>query len=420
MALIDKGSALEMVGQVSVLRMSIRAQGRSVGHEIDETDRNAKLVTKWPGTIFVRGVSCGTTGAHTIAQRRRQTMEDATPNIPTLIDAPVLRSRNRMLREQYAKLPRASRSDLPVLILGPSGSGKERVARAIHDHSFRNQAPFVSLNCSALVESLSESELFGHTKGSFSGAIADRKGAFEIARRGTLFLDEVGDLPLSLQAKLLRALENKEIRPVGSDRTVETDVRIVAATHQNLNEKIFRNEFRADLFYRLNVIQFTTLPLRDRLEDFEDIVAELTAKFKTLLSPSTIQILKNHPFPGNIRELQNMVARIAAFYPGETIEPEQLRVVLEQTTTPPPTPINRMMTHGEDSYPKYQTREKAMILECLRLHFGNQRQAAADLGMPKSTFHDKVKFYGIDVNQFKPQKSWLQDQGLYADRFQLA
>ena len=165
-----------------------------------------------------------------------------------------LTSRSDYWNEQLQKLNSVAQTHFPVLLLGPSGSGKDIIAQALHKNSERQAWPFLSVNCSALTETLVESELFGHIKGSFTGAIADRKGAFETARNGTLFLDEIGDLPYAIQAKLLRALENNEIRPVGSDKSIKTDIRIIAATHQNLYQKIREGSFRSDLFYRLNVV----------------------------------------------------------------------------------------------------------------------------------------------------------------------
>jgi DNA-binding NtrC family response regulator len=174
--------------------------------------------------------------------------------------------------QQLKSLSSVAATKFPVLLLGPSGAGKDIVAQTLHEASPFSKAPFISVNCSALTETLVESELFGHIKGSFTGAVADRKGAFESARGGTLFLDEIGDLPYGLQAKLLRALENNEIRPVGADHAVKTNVRIVAATHQNLYQKIREGSFRSDLFFRLNVITIEAPALKERLEDFDELL----------------------------------------------------------------------------------------------------------------------------------------------------
>ncbi len=189
-------------------------------------------------------------------------------------------------------LGNVAKTDFPVLILGPSGTGKDVIAQALHQTSDR-QGPFLSVNCSALSETLIESELFGHVKGSFTGAVNDRKGAFEAARGGTLFLDEIGDLSYNLQAKLLRALENGEIRAVGADRNTQTDVRIIAATHQNLGEKIREGSFRSDLYYRLNVVTVTPPALNLRMEDFEGLLYGFARSMRVRFSHGAIVSLKN-------------------------------------------------------------------------------------------------------------------------------
>ena len=235
--------------------------------------------------------------------------------LPQLEKGIGLKSKNEIWNRQLQSLGNVALTNFPVILLGPSGTGKEVLAESLHRHSSRSAGPFVRVNCSALTETLVESELFGHIKGSFTGAINDRKGAFESARGGTLFLDEVGDLPYGLQAKLLRALENNEIRPVGSDRTVQTDVRIIAATHQNLAEKIMSGEFRSDLYYRLSVLTVTPPALSERMEDFEELLYFFAKQMRVRFSFGAIQQLKKHTWPGNIRELRNTIARACAFFP---------------------------------------------------------------------------------------------------------
>lgn len=303
--------------------------------------------------------------------------------------------------EQLKRVASVSRSPFPVLLLGPSGTGKEILAEAIHNHSARREGPFVRVNCSALTETLVESELFGHVKGSFTGAIADRKGAFESARGGTLFLDEIGDLPYGLQAKLLRALENNEIRPVGSDRTVQTDVRILAATHQNLFEKIHNGGFRTDLYYRLNVVAIQPPTLAERMEDFEDLLYAFAKQMRVRFSHGAIQKLKKHTWPGNIRELKNTVARASAFFPRKQIEEADVIEILDRAGLPP------SMTAGgapapATELPVIKEIERQMIIKRLIANHGNQRRTAQDLGMPKSTLHDRLKLYNIDPRQYSP------------------
>lgn len=310
---------------------------------------------------------------------------------------PDLNSKNAALREELERLPSFALSGFPILITGPSGSGKEILARAIHEKSGREKGPFVSINCGALNENLIESELFGHVKGSFTGASNDRKGAFETARGGTLFLDEIGDLPLSLQPKLLRALENNEIRPVGSDRSLETDVRIVAATHKNLATAVQSGRFREDLYYRLNVCHLRTPALIDRLEDFDDLLYKFARQHRVRFSLEAIRALRAHDWPGNIRELKNMIARTSAYFPGKHIKASDLAALLDQEPSILPERACAENTPRLKNSPIIKEIEKEMIIRRLIANRGNQRRTAKDLGMPKSTLHDRIKFYSIDM-----------------------
>jgi DNA-binding NtrC family response regulator len=306
-----------------------------------------------------------------------------------------LKSRNEVWNEELQSLRHVAVTEFPVLILGPSGTGKDVIAQALHNESLRKNANFMSVNCSALSETLIESELFGHVKGSFTGAISDRKGAFEAARGGTLFLDEIGDLSYALQAKLLRALENGEIRPVGADRNIKTDVRIIAATHQSLPEKIRQGAFRSDLYFRLNVVTVTPPALVHRMEDFEDLLYTFAKKMRVRFSFGAIARLKKHPWPGNIRELKNLVTRTAALYPREHIEEKHIEKLLDKTLLTP------AEADSPNDIPVIKEIEKQMIIKRLTANRGNQRRTAADLGMPKSTLHDRLKYYNIKVENFK-------------------
>jgi DNA-binding NtrC family response regulator len=330
-------------------------------------------------------------GSHhfTFSLRSTENFKSPTKGLPT--------SKNEPWQTQLQSIPQIAQTHFPVLILGPSGSGKEILSEAIHKNSFRRNGPLMRVNCSALTETLIESELFGHIKGSFTGAVSDRKGAFEAARGGTLFLDEIGDLPYSLQAKLLRALENNEIRPVGSDRTIKTDVRIIAATHKDLKQKITEGEFRSDLYYRLNVIQLLAPSLKERMEDFEDLLFTFAREFRIRFSPGTIEKLKRHPWPGNIRELKNSVARASVLFAGKSIEESMLPRILDiipcEETYLKSKPTNDLSVIKEI--------EREMIIKRLAANSGNQRQTARDLGMPKSTLHDKIRTYNINLSHFK-------------------
>lgn len=316
-----------------------------------------------------------------------------------------MNSRTDYWQQTLKSLSHVAKSEYSVLLLGPSGSGKDVIAKKMHECSPRANGPFMSVNCSALTETLVESELFGHIKGSFTGAISDRKGAFEAARGGTLFLDEIGDLPYSLQAKILRALENEEIRPVGSDRLVKTDVRVIAATHQNLIQKLREGSFRSDLYFRLNTMTVDVPSLKERMEDFDDLLYSFARQMRVRFSFQAIRELKKHDWPGNIRELKNLVARAATLFPKCYITENHIDQLLNKRDR-----LNHLgggvsyipqsqPTAGQASVIKEI--EKQMILKRLAANQGSQKLTASDLGIPKSTLHDKIKTYQIDVEQFK-------------------
>ncbi len=312
-----------------------------------------------------------------------------------------LTSRNSKWNLQLQRLPAIANTDYTVLVVGPSGTGKEIISKWIHETSNRSGAPYITINCSALSENLIESELFGHVKGAFTGATENRKGAFEAARGGTLFLDEIGDLPLSLQPKLLRALENNEIRPVGSDKSIQTNVRIIAATHKNLKQKVFKKEFREDLYHRLNICRVTPPSLIERMEDFESLLYQFARDQKVGFSFRAIEKMKNHTWPGNIRELKNVIIRAAAYFPGKTIAEEDLDQLIEKDHSQCEE-SQKLLAMSEDSVlPPIKEMERNLILNQLQKYYGNQRKVAEELKMPKSTLHDKLKAYNINPNLFK-------------------
>lgn len=313
-------------------------------------------------------------------------------------------SRCESWNERLQTLASVANTPYPVLLLGPSGTGKDVLAHALHESSSRRTSAFLSVNCSALTETLVESELFGHIKGSFTGAISDRKGAFESARGGTLFLDEIGDLSYGLQAKLLRAIENSEIRPVGSDRNIRTDVRIIAATHQNLYSKIQEGTFRSDLFYRLNVVIVDIPSLKERIEDFEDLLYQFARQMRVRFSHNAIQMLKKHEWPGNIRELKNVVARASALYPKQYIEEKHIDVILNRfdRNLPQHTAGTLSGTAGNPGQSSViKEIERQMIIKRLTANQGNQKRTASDLGMPKSTLHDRIRSYNLKLDEFR-------------------
>ncbi len=282
-------------------------------------------------------------------------------------------------------------TDAPVLILGPSGSGKDVIARLICRWSRRSEGPFVAANCAGLPETLIESELFGHVKGAFTGAQTDRKGYFRAAQGGTLFLDEIGELPLHLQAKLLRVLENGEITPIGSDQPVRVDFRLIAATHRDLTEAVAEGRFREDLFYRLNVFELRVPPLQERREDILPLARHFAEQFAgrpVRFSPQAAGALLAHPWPGNVRELRNAVQRACLLARGDVILPEHL-----------PPQIRRTVAGCEDPQTgRLDMVERAAILATLEECGGNRTLAARKLGISRRTLLYKLRAIQAERN----------------------
>ncbi len=310
-------------------------------------------------------------------------------------DQITLSSKNEKWNSQLERLPRMAESDFPIMITGPSGTGKEILAQLIHRYSRRSYGPFISVNCSALSENLVESELFGHLKGSFTGAELNRKGAFESARGGTLFLDEIGDLPISLQPKLLRALENSEVKPVGSDESLKTDVRIIAATHNTLKEKVRKGHFREDLYFRLNVLNISPPALNKRMEDFESLLYYFAKEYRVSFSHLAIQKLKQHSWPGNIRELRNLIAKASTIFSSRSISEENIDGLIDKNYLSPVS----IESFVKDNLTLKEI-EREVICKSLANHGGNQRRVAETLGLAKSTLNDRIKHHKIDLLEF--------------------
>jgi DNA-binding NtrC family response regulator len=310
-----------------------------------------------------------------------------------------LTSKNESFKKQLESLPLMAQSDFPILLLGPTGSGKELLADEIHSLSPRQLESKVTLNCSAFTPNLVESQLFGHTMGSFTGATKDRKGAFLEAHEGTLFLDEIGDLPLDVQPKLLRALEYGEIMPVGSDKVVKVDVRIIAATHKDLNQLVNEGKFREDLLYRLKTFVITPPALVHRLEDFDTILFQLAKEFRVRFSHNSILKLKEQRWPGNIRQLRQVVQRASVLFQAKTIEPEHIEFIIDDDRLKIQKSLEALIKSKNTSAPQpiIKQMEKEMIIERLIANNGNQRQTAKELGIAKSTLHDRVKAYRLDL-----------------------
>jgi two-component system nitrogen regulation response regulator NtrX len=283
-----------------------------------------------------------------------------------------------------------------VLIYGESGTGKELVARTLHSSSLRSKGPFVEVNCAAIPEELIESELFGHLKGSFTGATDDKAGKFQKADGGTLFLDEIGDMSLRTQSKVLRALEEQRIEPVGSNQSIHVDVRVIAATNKNLEQEIARGAFRQDLFYRLNVIPFFVPPLRDRLQDIPVLARHFLNEFSAAygkkpreLSDAAMEILVRYPWPGNVRELRNLVERLVIICPQPRIEPHHLPPELFRGVAEAPQQPYSTLHEARSAY------EREFILRKLQENRWNMTQTAAALGLERSHLYRKMKSLGI-------------------------
>jgi len=308
-------------------------------------------------------------------------------------DSPPMRD----LRKQIDKL---ARSQAPVYISGESGSGKERVARLIHERGPRASQPFVPVNCGAIPTELMESEFFGHRKGSFSGAIEDKPGLFQAAHGGTLFLDEVADLPLPMQVKLLRAIQEKAVRSVGGQQEVVVDVRILCATHKDLGAEVAAERFRQDLYYRLNVIELRVPPLRERRDDIEPLASHVlkrlaadTGQPAATLHPNALEVLKSYRFPGNVRELENMLERAHTLCDNQQIEPSDLRLAegncAAEAGVPDLTQIDNLEAYLENV-------ERQLLLQALEETRWNRTAAAQRLNLSFRSMRYRLKKLGLD------------------------
>jgi Nif-specific regulatory protein len=301
----------------------------------------------------------------------------------------------------YDLIAQVAKSDTTVLIRGESGTGKELVAHAIHYNSLRAANPFIKVNCAALPETIIESELFGHEKGAFTGAIQQRKGRFELAHGGTIFLDEIGDLSPTTQIKLLRVLQEREFERVGGTVTLKTDVRVIAATNRNLEELISQGKFRQDLYYRLNVISIHIPPLRERKTDipllvdyFIDKYSKANRKKIKRISTSAIDMLMAYHWPGNVRELENCIERAVLLANDEVIHGHHLPPTL-QTAEASGTRYRGTLQAALDNL------ERELILDTLKSYRGNMAKAARELGITERVMGLRVKKHGIDLKRLK-------------------
>jgi two-component system NtrC family response regulator len=335
-------------------------------------------------------LSCSKALELTSLRSQKQQLAD---EVDRLTGTSGMETANSAMAELLETALKVAESEATVLVTGESGTGKEVLARLVHQHSPRKNGPMIAVNCTAIPDSLIESELFGHVKGAFTGAISNRKGRFQAASQGTLFLDEIGELKMDMQAKLLRAIQEREVEPVGSDRTEKIDVRIIAATNKDLREEVAQKRFREDLYYRLSVIPLHIPPLRDRPEDIPTLanhfLKKLLAPPGVRFSTKAMSLMKKHNWPGNIRELQNSVERSIILRKGKIIEPDDISLpsaktsgVLEIPDIPP---------EGVS----LEDIEKGLILKALEKSSGNRSQAARLLKIPRHVLIYRLEKFGI-------------------------
>lgn len=314
------------------------------------------------------------------------------------------------MREVFGILERVAPTDLTVLITGETGTGKELACRAVHNRSRRHSGPFVVFDCGAAAENLIESELFGHQRGAFTGAVEARPGVFEMAQNGTIFIDEIGELPLDLQPKLLRVLEQREIRRIGSTGTKPIDVRVVAATNRNLRDEVDAGRFREDLYYRLAVVEMAMPPLRNRLDDLSLLAHHLLKRSPhnggvSSISSAVIQSFEGHDWPGNVRELNNVIERALPFTDGDTVTVGCLPSSLVCTSHAPASevrPATPQSTPPEPAVPFKHAKEQLIddferryLVQLLESHDGNVSKAARAAGMDRKTITRLMKKHGI-------------------------
>jgi DNA-binding NtrC family response regulator len=310
------------------------------------------------------------------------------------VDDTELAGNSEVMRQVQKRIGMAAASDVPVLITGETGTGKELVARALHRASARAQAPFIAVNCAAIPADLLESELFGHRRGAFSGATIERQGYFREADGGTLLLDEIGDMPLSMQAKLLRVLQEAAVTPLGSSQPVPVDVRVVAATHRHIDRLIADGRFRSDLFYRLNVLPIELAALRERRDDIPVLAArflrEGTSPGKQL-TEAAVATLQGYDWPGNVRELRNLMERCRVLVAGRLIDAADLSTMLE---SPAPVAIDEdTPLQLNDAVARL---ERSMIADALAKSGGNRAEAARRLGIRRQLLYRKLVDYGLE------------------------
>lgn len=352
------------------------------------------------------------------SSRHYDSHEQSGPPIPGLIGS------GAAMEKVYQLTRKVAQSNASVLLLGETGTGKELIAKAIHTLSPRGSGPFVRVNCGALSESLLESELFGHVRGSFTGAIDNRTGRFEAAHTGTVFLDEINSTTPKLQVKLLRVLQEREFERVGDTHTIQVDVRVIAASNRDLADEVEAERFREDLFYRLNVVPIRLPPLRERRDDIPELVGyflnmynERNDRYVVHIDPKALEALQSYHWPGNVRELQNYIERAVVMAPGDELTPDLLPETMQGTAAASRSPrfkgtdletlTYELVQQGLATSPPAETNmhskivdrvERELIVQVLAACDNVQIKAAARLGINRNTLHKKLKDYGLEEN----------------------
>ena len=404
----SKGTAPETVKSATILCVPIRADNELVGTMSVERERDARAsleadmrLISMVASLIGQAVRVRHAAWAQIASLRAEN-ERLQNQIARGFRPSNMVGTSSSMRTVYYHIEQVAGSRTSVLIRGESGTGKELVAKALHENSGRKNGPFVKFNCAALPDSIIESELFGHEKGAFTGALAMRKGRFEIADKGTIFLDEIGDISPNVQTKLLRVLQEREIERVGSQTPIKLDVRIITATSRDLEAMMANNTFRADLYYRLNVFPIYMPPLRERKCDILLLADHFIEKYATLngthvrrISSAAIDLLVSYYWPGNVRELENCIERAVLLAKGDSIQVQHL----------PPTLQKKTVEEERDSKATLEDAlsalEREMIVDALKDTGSNMAEAARRLGLTERKMGLRVDKYGIDLKRFK-------------------
>jgi transcriptional regulator with PAS, ATPase and Fis domain len=403
----------DLFGPDGSIRKALQAGERREGWgaSIQVEDVSPRLVSITGAPIFHdESAICDPRVSYVVVIRLGEENLESGPAAPTIFSGLVARS--AAMLDIFRLVEHLSESDATVLISGESGTGKELVARAVHIHSPRRKGPFIAVNCGALPGELLESELFGHVRGAFTGAVRDRVGRFELAAGGTIFLDEVGDLPLHLQVKLLRVLQEKTFERVGDSATRTTDARVIAATNKNLRQAVHDDAFRDDLYYRLRVVPIEIPPLRERREDIEPLARHLLARVgrrhdrSVLLSPDAMRALLRYSWPGNVRELENALEYAVAVSRGQTIHEQDLPLEITEVRLSPESPGETLLPDHQISLPTghvatgsaagaSRDSEHDRLRAALETHHWRRSETATALGMSRTTLWRKMREHGL-------------------------